>query len=495
MSPRAPGLVGLLLGTVTILGCQRAVRYPGVGAANAPAEEQKITPLPTWSWQLPWLPPEADVPIVFIAHGHKDWDSLPAFWNVFPPPAAGLRTIHFAQSPLGGAAAMVLADRLETVKIKVPLGLPDPTSNIPAANPPTFGKWKLGREIFFARKLSSGYDTFSCASCHQPDHGFAEDRGNTLGGTRNTLGLINSAYWRHQFWDGRAGALEEVVVRSLDDEAAAEHTSSSDRPQETHRWGGLVRALDADVDFRFRFETVFGLKQPTQDAVAKALATYLRTILSGNSLYDRAEHERLRQQAPQLRAEHFAMFLDGPALAALEPGVADKDSVAKQLVRGHRLFHDKGCVACHRGPLFTDHDFHNIGVGESSRFRISGQETGRFVQVPIGLKEARLVGAFRTPSLRALPRTAPYFHDGSFPDLLRVVKYFNHSIAGNIYLAEPLRADPTGLAKALDMDSDDQDALVLFLRSLDGGPVDRIVAAPGERRGMAPGERRGVSPP
>lgn len=479
MPLRAAGVLGLLFGLVSVFGCQRAARYPGVAAAKAQAPEQKVTPLPTWTWQLPQQPSEeADVPIVFIAHGHKDWAGLPEYWNVFPPLAAGMRTVHLGQSAFGMAGALVLADRLETVKIKVPLGLPDPTPNIPPANPPTFAKWKLGRQIFFARKLAAGRDTLSCATCHEPNHGFAEDRGNTLGGSRNTLGLINVVYNRHQFWDGRAGALEEVLVRSLEDEVAAENKPSVARPQETHRWGGLVRALDADFDLRFRFEMVFGLKQPTQDAAAKALATYLRTIMSGNSLYDRAEQERRRRNAPKLAEEHFGVCLDEPTLASLQTAGTAKDAVAKQLLHGHRLFHEKGCAVCHPGPLFTDHDFHNVGVGESSRFRISGEETGRFIHVPIGLKETRLIGAFRTPSLRALPRTAPYFHDGSYPDLRSVVKYFNHSIDTNVYLAEPLRADARGFPKALDMDADDQAALVLFLRALDGEPVDRIVAGP-----------------
>lgn len=479
MPLRAAAVLGLLLGFVSVFGCQRAARYPGVAPAKAQAEEQTLTPQPTWTWQLPQQPPEdAEVPIVFIANGHKDWAGLPAYWNMFPPPAAGTRTIHLGQSAIAMAGAMVLADRLETIKIKVPLGLPDPTPNIPRANPPTFAKWKLGRQIFFARKLTAGHDTLSCSTCHQPDHGFAEDRGHTLGGSRNTLSLINSVYQRHQFWDGRAVALEEVVVRSLDDEIAAEQKSTAARPQETHRWGGLVRALDADIDFRLRFEMVYGIKQPTQDAVAKALATYLRTILSGNSVYDRAEEERSRRKAPRLLAEHFALFLDEPMLAALQSVGVAKDAVATQLIHGHRLFHEKGCVTCHPGPLFTDHDFHNVGVGESGRFRISGEETGRFVHVPIGLKETRLIGAFRTPSLRGLPGTAPYFHDGSSPDLRSVVKHFDHLIDANVYLAAPLRADARGFPKALDMDSDDQAALVLFLRALDGWPVDRIVAGP-----------------
>jgi cytochrome c peroxidase len=128
--------------------------------------------------------------------------------------------------------------------------------------------------------------------------------------------------------------------------------------------------------------------------------------------------------------------------------------------------------------LFTDQDYHNLGIGDSGPFRPPGEEIGHFVHVPIGLKEARLVGAFRTPTLRALPRTAPYFHDGSHPDLRTVVKYFNHSVNGfRTYLA-PVLLDDDGRPRRLDLSSDDEFALVLFLRALDGAPVDGIVAAP-----------------
>jgi cytochrome c peroxidase len=435
-----------------------------------------------WSWHLPegWQEP-ADVPIRFIIHGHKEWDGLREFLSVFPPPAAGSRTIHLNQTPFGILAAMALTDDAQSVKIKVPFGLLDPTSHIPSANPPTFGKWKLGRQIFFARKLVSGNDTFACATCHNPAMGFAEDRAITSGGERNAPGLINCVFNRHQFWDGRVEALEEVMARTLDDELQPEEKNAKSRPQETHRWGGLVRALGEDADYRLRFKLVFGIDRPTQDAIAKALATYLRTILAGNSLVDRAEQERRRKNAPELLADHFLPLLDSPVLRALEAHKETKEEVAKKLEHGHRLFRSKGCAGCHPAPLYTDHDFHNVGIGDSARFRQPGEEIGRFAHVPIGLKELRLVGAFKTPTLRALPRTGPYFHDGSYPSLRSVVKYFNHSINANRYLAQSLRLDSAGSPKALDMNADDQAALVLFLRALDGDPVDDVIRSDGTK--------------
>ena len=480
MSWRAAALVLLFIGCATIAGCQRAARYQAAIPVKAVTPDEKLTAQPTWSWQLPQYAPQADdAPIVFIAHGHPEWDGLRQFWTDFPPRAAGTRTIHFGQSPLAIAGTMLLAGQLESVKIKVPLGLPDPTPNIPAGNPPTRERWRLGRQIFFARKLVGGADTFACVTCHKPAFGFAEEnRPITHNGIRNTLSLINSVYNHHQFWDGRATALEEVLVRTLDDELISGEKPPRRWPQEIHRWGGLVRALDGDIDIRTRFEMVFGLKQPTQDAIAKALATYMRTILSGDSLYDRAEQERRGKKDPILLATHFESMLDARALASLQADAESKDAVAKKLERGHKLFQANGCATCHPAPLFTDHDFHNIGIGESVRFRKSGEETGRFAHVPIGLKETRLIGAFRTPTLRALPRTAPYFHDGSASDLRIVVTYFARGVNDNRYLAAPLRIDALGHARQLELSEADQAALILFLRTLDGEPVDLLIVTP-----------------
>src|SRR5687767_10264660 len=110
MPLRVAGSFGLLF-FVFVVGCQRAARYPAV-AAKAPAVEEKIAPKPSWTWQFPQQPPEdADVPIVFIAHRHKDWAGLTDYWNHFPHRAAGMRTLHLGQSAFGMAGAVVLADR------------------------------------------------------------------------------------------------------------------------------------------------------------------------------------------------------------------------------------------------------------------------------------------------------------------------------------------------------------------------------------------------
>jgi cytochrome c peroxidase len=456
----------LLLLALLPLACQPAHRYPAPERLQPPKkdESEAETLNPIWSWIE--VKPRPDVPIRFIHESSPEWARLPKFWNHVPP------TASLGLPPLQAGAALVLAEPLEVVKIKLPRGLPELEALLPAANPPTVLRWQLGKKIFAAPLLKAGADILACATCHQPGHGFTQDRLHPLGGVFNTLGLLNVAYNRHQFWDGRAVSLEETIVRSLADEQPDKEAN----PARSHRWGGLVKELSTDKQYREQFYRVFGVEQPTQDTIAKALATYLRTILTGDSLYDRAEGERVRTKAAALTTAHFLPFLDDKALAGLDAEKLKKEEVARQLARGAELFFGKArCAVCHNGPLFTDHDFHNIGLSEDN-LPPPGQETGRFAQMPIGLKEARLIGAFRTPTLRGLPRTEPYFHDGKRRTLRQVVDFFNlHVDYDNPYLA-PMLHD-AGQEGRLNLDVEDSDALVLFLMSLDGMPVDPVVVS------------------
>jgi len=266
-------------------------------------------------------------------------------------------------------------------------------------------------------------------------------------------------------------------VRTLQDELPPAAPKLGRSAVETHRWGGLTNALEQSDDYRLLFKQVFGIARPTQDAVAKALATYMRTILAGDSLYDNAEEERRDRKASELTAAHFLPSLDAAALKSLGVEQESKQEVADRLGRGHRLFQAKGCAVCHPPPLFTDRDFHNVGIGESDAVPAAGAETGRFAHVPIGLKDARLIGAFKTPTLRGLPRTAPYFHTGSSRDLHSVVKYFDHSVPWNPSLAASLVGAGGTQARSLELSADDRRDLVLFLHALDGTP-DPILAPP-----------------
>jgi cytochrome c peroxidase len=469
----------VLLIVVALAGCEQAARYPAVGTAStAPAPPVKQPLRAHWSWfpSLDGMP--ADVPIEFVPESSPRWASLPAFWNPDPSPAAGLWTIYVGLPPLQAIIAYGMVEQMQVFRIKVPRGLPDPNPLIPEANPPTYAKWRLGRHLFFAPILHSGGNTYACADCHKPDNGFCDGRTLCFHGKVNTLSLINAVYNRHQFWDGRATALEEVVMRSLEDERPAAEDPNRPPAEETHVWGGLVKELSAHRDYRAAFNAVFGIDQPTQDAIAKALSTYMRTLLSGDSLYDRAEARRRADKSASLTAEYFLPLLDDAALKALGDGKLTRQSAAQQLARGSELFHGKAkCAVCHRGPRFTDGDFHNIGVSaEDSLVPPHESRAGRIATVPVGLKELRLVGAYRTPSLRALPRTGPYFHNGKRHGLREVVKLYDHEIWPSRSLAAALRDGDR--EQNLHLSDADIHALALFLESLDGTPLDPIVAAP-----------------
>lgn len=460
-------LLTLTIVLATCFGCQRATRFPARTVDKAPGTV-KIEAQPIWGWTFPFGDAFArssgrGVPIRFVTFDQPEWSRLPNFWNPSPP------TVVLVQghTPLGMIAGFLALAPREEVAVKVPRGLPDPTPGIPACNPPTVAKWRLGRKIFHDRALLAGTTTLSCADCHQPDNGFTERRAVSLEGKRNTLSLVNVAFNRSQFWDGRVRDLEETLVRSLDDEIDA--NSARLTVLQSHRFGGVARRLDKIWDYRDEFRDAFGSNRVTQDAVAKALATYLRTIVSGDSLYDRAA-ARAGGNVPgrdDFRAE-------------LPPG-EKSDARANDLARGAAVFFGKGaCVVCHPPPLFTDHGYHNVGVDDSSLSQaVSGKETGRFAVLPVGLKDPSMRGAYRTPALRNVAATWPYFHDGTRTDLKEAVEYFRqHLELANPLLAPALRdrlaaalPEAPGLHPTL-FSSTESDALVEFLRSLDGRPVD-----------------------
>jgi cytochrome c peroxidase len=286
--------------------------------------------------------------------------------------------------------------------------------------------------------------------------------------------LINCIYNAHQFWDGRVSSLEEVVQGTLEDERT-ENTSEPFR----HVWGGVVRRLE-NGRYRYQFLDVFGTP-PTADAVGKALATYLRTLLAGNSLHDRAA---LRQTgaSTEMTASLFEHILNEADLATLGRAGANKSEVAQELLEGYRLFFGISerqrvdCAACHSGQQFTDSGFHNLGL---DREPPPGQETGRFRVVPVGQKDRYLIGAYKTPTLRSLLRTNPYYHDGRESDLAAVVS--GHA-QRNRYLDPELFDVTNDRIRGYDLNKKEIERLVLFLRALNGEEVADEVT----RRGVNP---------
>jgi cytochrome c peroxidase len=282
----------------------------------------------------------------------------------------------------------------------------------------------LGRRLFRERRLSRD-GSMACASCHQPERAFANGTATAVGvggtrGARNVPTLVNRAWGRSFFWDGRAATLEEQVLQPLFDAGELNMSAS-----------GLV-TLARTAPYRARFARAFGApasdEASTLRQVASALAAYVRTIQSGDSPYDR--------------------YLDGD-ISALDAPAA----------RGLRIFRGKGgCSACHISPLLTDEAFHNTGVAwrtgvltDDGRARITGLASDR--------------GAFKTPTLRDVARTGPFMHDGSFSTLEEVVEFYDGGGARNPALDTRVR--PLALSPAEKRD------LVLFLRALSGRIRDR----------------------
>ena len=296
-------------------------------------------------------------------------------------------------------AASTPARSAEAVKrLEIPLGL-DAYMPVPEDNPLTGKKVSLGRRLFFDRRLSRD-QTLSCSSCHDPKRAFTDGRAVAVGiagrtGTRSAPTLVNRGYGASHFWDGRAPSLEKQVLEPITN------------PKE----------LD------MTFEALSARLRIGRQDLARALASYVRTIRSGDSPFDR--------------------YMNG-----------DRNALTEQARQGLNLFRGKAnCTACHIGPNFTDERFHNTGAAwregrllDEGRFAVTGRLEDR--------------GAFKTPTLREIARTAPYTHDGSLGSLQEVVDFYDRGGNPNPQLDPELR--PLKLAP------EEKQALVAFLHSLSG---------------------------
>jgi cytochrome c peroxidase len=298
-----------------------------------------------------------------------------------------------------------------------PLGL-DLFRPAPLDNPITPEKIALGRDLFRERRLSRD-GTLSCAGCHDPSRAFSGSGPVARGvggarGTRNVPAIVNRAWGAAFFWDGRAATLEDQVRQPILN------------PSELGSTAEAAEAVARSPRYVRRFHTAFGT-EPTFNDVAHALAAYVRTIVAGDAPYDR--------------------YLSG-----------DTGALGREARRGLGLFVGRArCANCHGGPLFSDERFHNTGVAWRGGALVDdgrGGVTGRI--------EDR--GAFKTPSLRELMRTAPYMHDGSLATLADVIGFYDRGGQPNPGLDPGIR--PLGLRP-----SEKQD-LEAFLRALTGRVMD-----------------------
>ncbi len=273
--------------------------------------------------------------------------------------AAALFLSLFAALPTGLYAGMI-----EPLPAIAPI--PDDNTMTPA-------KVELGKMLFFDPRLS-GSNWISCATCHNPVMGFTDRLPRALGhgmseGPRNTPTILNAAFIQLQFWDGRAGSLEEQALGPVQADVEMRQTLE-----------GMVEELGKVTEYVERFDQVFGGKDSLNPGnIAKAIAAFERTLITPVSPFDR--------------------FLRGDAGAL---GAAEQ--------KGLELFQDKGCIACHNGPVLSDGGFHIIkvpGSVDEGRFNVTREDSDKY--------------AFRTPTLRNVELTGPYMNNGSVATLEEAV--------------------------------------------------------------------------
>jgi cytochrome c peroxidase len=308
------------------------------------------------------------------------------------------------------------------VEIKAPLGLPPVP--VPAGNKPTADTIALGRKLYYDTMLSAD-GTVSCASCHAAGHGFTDGMATSAGvggqrGKRSAPTVLNSAYSTSQFWDGRAPDLESQAAGPIAN--PIEMNMSHDT---------CVENLSGNAEYKKLFGQAFGPGPVTLQKVQMAIASFERTVVSGNSPFDRYQFG------------------------------GDKTAMNAAAIRGLALFKEPGkgnCVKCHtideHYALFTDNKFHNLGVGVNGEGELT--DLGRYDVTKVEADK----GAFRTPTLRNIALTAPYMHDGSAKTLRRVVDFYVGGGTSNPQLDKEI--------KELHLSGQERQDLTAFLEALTG---------------------------
>lgn len=337
-----------------------------------------------------------------------------------------------------------------------PLGLPPVP--VPPDNPMTPAKVKLGDKLFHDKRLSAD-GTVSCATCHDRKKAFTDsplkvsEGVGKLTGTRNAPTVVNAAYMHTQFWDGREPDLEG--------QSAGPFINPVEMKLPNH--DPILKIVRSDAEYKRLFQQAFNKsgKQIAMKHVQKAIASFERTIISGNSAFDRF---------------HFG---------------GDERAMNRKAVRGLKVFLEQGrCVSCHTisqtHALFTDSRFHNLGIGferiDKDVYKLASayrkakrkgididvevltnkntSELGRFAVTT----ESRDMGSFKTPTLRNVAVTAPYMHDGSLKTLKDVVKFYNNG--GRVKESDPTFDFQSGGIRSLDLSDKQIDDLVAFMEAL-----------------------------
>jgi cytochrome c peroxidase len=298
-------------------------------------------------------------------------------------------------------------------KPRQPLGLPP--IEWPKSNPYSAAKAELGTYLFFDKRLSAD-GSISCATCHDPKFAYTDDEPVSTGirnqkGNRSAPTVINRAFSLAQFWDGRASTLEEQAKGPIANPIEMGNTHEA-----------VVSSLQKIAGYRPLFLKAFGSEEINIDRVAMAIATFERTILSGNSPYDRYRK-------------------------------GDKKAMRPEQIRGMSVFVDKAkCDRCHENANFTLNAYANLGVGSDK----PDPDLGRYAET----KDPRDWGVFKVPTLREIEHTAPYMHDGSLKTLEEVVAFYDKGGIPNKNLDANI--------KPLHLTDQDKKDLVEFLKALSG---------------------------
>jgi cytochrome c peroxidase len=297
---------------------------------------------------------------------------------------------------------------------KVPLGLVP--IFWPKDNPYTPQKAELGWLLYFDKRLSVD-QSVACVSCHDPKFAFTDGQRFSKGirgqlGDRSAPTVINRAYSLDQFWDGRAKSLEEQAKGPIENPIEMGH------PHDL-----CEKCIGGIPGYQKRFKEVFGVDTVKIDHIAKAIATFERTVLSGNSPYDRFK-------------------------------AGDEKALTESQQRGMKVFFSNNarCDSCHEGFNFTNGKYANVGIGMDK----PTPDLGRFEQT----KQEVDRGAFKTPTLREIANTGPYMHDGSLKTLEEVVEHYNKGGIKNASLHQDIRP--------LNLTEQDKKDLVEFLKALSG---------------------------
>ena len=336
------------------------------------------------------------------------------------------------------------------------LGLPP--MPVPATNPQTEAKIALGDRLFHETRFSST-GAVSCSTCHDAKKAFTDsplvtsEGINKLHGTRNAPTVINAAFNETQFWDGRSPDLE--------DQAQHPFVNPVEMGLPDHE--PILKIVRSDPDYANAFKTVFGIEPAaiTIQHVTQAIAAFERTVVAGNSAFDRW---------------YFGN---------------DKTAMNESAVRGFQVFLREGrCVSCHTieqdHALFSDHHFHNIGVGINQiqdqvpllakafmQAKAKGADVDKTVLADENVShlgrfavddQLSSMGSFKTPTLRNIALTAPYMHDGSLATLRDVVVHYNNG--GVNKAGDPINPYLSGGIRPLDLTEQQIDDLVAFMEAL-----------------------------